>query len=127
MASLEGGSQECLPLNLAFGLSVVRAILSQVGKPIHLWRGGEWTTAPGWSALKRIDLQVRGVRPIERRWCSFIGAPDLTLFPQRYGARSVLFRAGLELPVLHLGLWLLSWAPRLGLIRSLEPFAEPLR
>ncbi len=109
------------------GLSVVRAILSQVGKPIHLWRGREWTTAPGWSAPQRVSLQVPGVGPIDGRWCGFIGAPDLVLFPQRYGARSVLFRAGLELPLLHLGLWLLSWAPRLGLVRSLEPFAEPLR
>lgn len=105
------------------GLSVVRAVLSQVGKPIRLWRGGEWTTAPGWSALRRTDLQGA----IERRWCAFIGAPDLVLFPPRYGARSVLFRAGLELPVLHLGLWLASWGPRLGIVRSLEPFAEPLR
>ena len=109
------------------GLSVVRAVLSQVGKPIYLWRGGEWTTAPGWSALRRIDLQVAGVGAIEGRWCAFIGAPDLVLFPPRYGARSVLFRAGLELPVLHLGLWLISWGPRLGIIRSLEPFAVPLR
>lgn len=109
------------------GLSVLRAVLSQVGRPIPLWRGGEWTTAPGWSALRRTDLQVAGVGAIEGRWCALIGAPDLVLFPPRYGARSVLFRAGLELPVLHLGLWLISWAPRLGIVRSLEPFAEPLR
>ncbi|MGH8583873.1 MAG: DUF4166 domain-containing protein [Gammaproteobacteria bacterium] len=108
------------------GLSVVRAVLSQVGKPIHLWRGGEWTTAPGWSALRRIDLQVAGADAIEGRWCAVIGAPDLVMFPPRYGARSVLFRAGLELLVLHLGLWLASWAPRLGIVRSLEPFAEPM-
>jgi len=109
------------------GLSVVRAILSQAGKPIRMWRGGEWTTVSGWSAPQRTDLRVPGARPIERRWSSFIGAPDLMLFPQRYGARSVLFRAGLELPILHLGLWLLSWVPRLGLVRSLEPFAKSLR
>jgi len=32
-----------------------------------------------------------------------------------------------ELSVLHLGLWALSWLPALGVIRSLEPFAGPCR
>jgi hypothetical protein len=48
--------------------------------------------------------------------------PDLELFPQHYQVRErVLFHAGLELPLLHLGLWLLSWPVRWRWLRSLAP------
>ncbi len=108
------------------GLSVVRAIAAQAGRPLKLWRGGVWQTVPGWSGLTAYALSA-AERRLEVRDASFIGAPDLLLFPARYGARTVLFRAGLELPVLHLGLSLLAWLPRLGLLRSLAPFAWWLR
>jgi hypothetical protein len=39
----------------------------------------------------------------------------------------VAFRAGLELPVLHLGLWGLSFLVRWRILRSLEPLAALLR
>jgi hypothetical protein len=54
--------------------------------------------------------------------------PDLDLFPERYAVRQrVAFHAGLELPVLHFGLWLLSWPVRWGWLRSLTPLAGTLR
>jgi hypothetical protein len=37
----------------------------------------------------------------------------------------VVFRAGLELPVMHYGLSLARWPVRLGLVRSLAPLARP--
>jgi uncharacterized protein DUF4166/saccharopine dehydrogenase-like protein len=109
------------------GMSVVRAIVAQAGKPMRLWRGGVGSSVTAWHGLRRASLQVPGARPIRGRWTSFIGAPDLLLFPQRYRARSVLFRAGLELPVLHLGLWLVSWLPKLGIVHSLTTYAAPMR
>ncbi len=108
------------------GLSVVRAIAAQAGRPMKLWRGGRWQTVPGWSGLTAYTLSASG-RTLEARDASFIGAPDLALFPARYGARTVLFRAGLELGVLHLGLSLLAWLPRLRLLPSLAPLARPLK
>ncbi|MES2885950.1 MAG: DUF4166 domain-containing protein [Pseudomonadota bacterium] len=108
------------------GLSVVRAIAAQAGRPLRLWRGGVWQTVPGWSGLTAYQLSAAG-RSLEVRDASFIGAPDLALFPARYGARTVLFRAGLELGVLHLGLSLLAWLPRLRLLPSLAPVARVLR
>ena len=108
------------------GLSVVHAIAVQAGHPLKLWRGGAWQTVPGWSGLTAYQLAAAG-RSLEVRDASFIGAPDLLLFPARYGARTVLFRAGLELGVLHLGLSLLAWLPRLRLLRSLAPLAPVLR
>jgi hypothetical protein len=127
MTRIEAIESVILPGNRApRGLSVVRAILAQVGRPLSLWRGGVWQRVPGWSGLTAYQLQA-GSRMLEVRDASFIGAPDLLLFPARYGARTVLFRAGLELGVLHLGLTLLGWLPRLRLVRSLAPFARPLR
>lgn len=108
------------------GLSVIRAILAQAGQPVTMWMAGRGVTVPGWSAHRREVLELVGVRPL-RRWASFIGAPDLDLFPPHFKARTVTFRAGLELPVLHFGLWLASLPVRWRLIRSLEPLAGPIR
>jgi len=109
------------------GLSVMRAILAQAGRPLTVFRDGAESRLPGWSGLSRRRIGPRDQAGLPARWTSFIGAPDLVLFPGHYGARTVLFRAGLELSVMHLGLWCLSWLPRLHLLRSLEPLAKPLR
>lgn len=104
------------------GLSVMRAILGQAGRPLRLWRGQRWCQVPGWSAPASVVLPT-----LDKRWASFIGAPDLALFPRHFGARSVLFRAGLELRLLHFGLWALSLPVRWGLIPSLAPMAGSMR
>lgn len=103
------------------GLSVIAAILAQAGRPVPVWRGGAVTPKPGWDWPARLDFGFG------RRWASIIGAPDLVLFPQAFRARSVVFRAGLELSVMHLGLWMLSLPVRAGLVRSLVPLVRPLR
>ena len=105
------------------GLSVIRSILSYVGKPVSVWRHGRWTIAPGWGLLTR-----RPISDLGRRWLSLCATPDLDLAPQRIpSVRSAVFRAGLELSFLHLGLWLLSLPVRWRWMASLLPFAEPLR
>ncbi|SHM19727.1 Saccharopine dehydrogenase, NADP-dependent [Roseibium suaedae] len=107
------------------GLSVIQAILAQTGQPISAIRDGKPAKVTGWSGLRRHHLQTApGTKPISTRWSSFIGAPDLELFPEAYQARSVLFRAGLELSVLHLGLWVLSLPVRLKILSSLRPLAR---
>jgi hypothetical protein len=105
------------------GLSVLRAIVGQAGRPLLVWRGGKWTDTTAWGDLRRFSLDAHGATPVEGRLASAIGAPDLILFPERYGARSALFHAGLELKTLHLGLWLLALPVRLGLVPSLGPLA----
>ena len=109
------------------GLSLMRAILGQAGRPLRLWRGGAWSEAPAWGDIRRFTLQADGAAPLAGRMASMIGAPDLVLFPERYGARSVLFHAGLELKIMHLGLWTLALPVRLGLVRSIAPLARPLK
>jgi hypothetical protein len=105
------------------GLSVVEAILSYVGRPVRVFRDGDWGLAPGWSGLRRVRMPGLG-----RRLVSLCETPDLDLLPARFPVRdSALFMAGLELPVMHLGLTLLSLPVRWGWAASLRPLARPLR
>ena len=104
------------------GRSVVEAILSYVGKPVRVFRGGEWRDRPGWALQGRIDLGAAG-----KRWASVCDTPEQELLVERYRpTRTAEFVAGLELPVLHLGLWLLSLPVRWGWIVSLRPAAGAL-
>ena len=97
------------------GRATVASILSYVGHPIRCWRGGRWDTVIGWH-----DLHRRRLPTLERRWFSACDVPDLELFPGHYKVRErVQFHAGLELSLLHLGLWLLSWPVRWRWLRSL--------
>lgn len=105
------------------GRSVIQAILSYVGRPLRVFARGAWTTRPGWSGLRRVYIPGLG-----RRWASLCETPDLDVIPARFAVRREgLFLAGLELGVMHLGLWLLSWPVRWGLVRDLRPVAGPLR
>lgn len=102
------------------GLSVIRAILSYAGKPVRVFEGGAWTERPGWGRPVR-----RAMPGLGRRWLSLCETPDLDLVPERFAPRqAAVFRAGLELSVMHLGLYLASVLVRTGLIPSLAPFAR---
>lgn len=109
------------------GLSVIKSILTQVGQSIGVRRDGCADTVSGWSGLQRERLQAGVAAPLRHRWSSLIGAPDLVLFPKHYGARSVLFRAGLEVSVMHRGLGLLALLPRIGIFTSLDSLSRPLK
>jgi hypothetical protein len=105
------------------GLAVIRSILSYAGKPVRVFAEGRWVTRRGWGMLTRRDIGGLG-----RRWLSLCETPDLDLVPLRFAPRrSALFRAGLELSILHLGLALASLPVRIGLLKSLLPFARPFR
>lgn len=102
------------------GKSVMRAILSQVGRPLRLWQANRFVDRPAWSDLKKYDLEIAGTLPVSNRHASLIGAPDLSLFPDAMNAQSVAFRAGLELSIMQYGLWMLHWLPRIKLVRSVS-------
>lgn len=109
------------------GLSVIKAIISQVGNPLKIWRSGKYETVPGWSRIKKITIGRELPGKSLHRWSSLIGAPDLLLFPDYFNARNVSFRASLDLKFMHGGLWLLSWLVRSKLIKSLLPLAAFLK
>lgn len=93
------------------GRAVVQSILAQVGRPLRTVEDGRTVTRRSWSdpvtyALGR-GMRRRGYR---------IEVPDLRLFPAAFGARTVAFRAGLELGLMARGLAVLGWLrARLGL------------
>jgi hypothetical protein len=110
------------------GRATIAAILSYVGRPMRVWRDGAWVRGFGWHDLHRRALVLPDGASLERRWFGLCDVPDLELFPSRYGVtQRVTFHAGLELSLLHLGLWLLSWPVRWGWLRSLAPFAGTMR
>src|SRR5690606_10610284 len=47
------------------GPSVMRAILSWLGRPVRVFEDGRWVSRPGWSGLHRRDFGAAG-----RRWAS---------------------------------------------------------
>lgn len=105
------------------GLSVVRSILSTVGQPIRVFRGGRWTSVAGWTLDKTITLPGVGTRHVV-----LCETPDLDLLVSRYRpVADALFRAGLELPLLQNGTAALGLLVRWGLIKTLTPLAAPLR
>ncbi|MGO8953250.1 MAG: hypothetical protein ACLPWS_15180 [Rhodomicrobium sp.] len=103
------------------GRSVIGSILSQAGEPLTIWRDGAWRRHRGWTEAKRVSFG-----PGFKRWASLIGAPELQLFPKAFNARSVVFRAGLELGVMHWGLAFLARLRALGLVPNLTVFLGPI-
>ena len=104
------------------GDATIASILGYCGRPIRVWQEGDWNTAYGWMNGKRQAF------PFGTRRVGVCEVPDLELFPQRYpGVRTVVFRAGLELPLLQAGTWCASALVRLGLIRDLATHAPALR
>lgn len=81
------------------GLSVMQSILSQAGRPMPVWSGNRWERAYGWSEPADYTLPGGLVR---QGWQ--IQVPDQRLFPAHFGAKTVRFRAGLELAVMRYGL-----------------------
>jgi Saccharopine dehydrogenase NADP binding domain len=105
------------------GLSVIRAILSYAGKPVRVFEDGAWVERPGWGRPVRREMPGLG-----GRWLSLCETPDLDLVPERFAPeQTAVFRAGLELSTMHLGLYLASILVWARLMSSLVPFARPLR
>jgi hypothetical protein len=106
------------------GLATMRAILGYAGEQIPGFRAGQSKTALGWQNLRRHTY----AKPAGRRWLADCDVPDLTLLPALYPhLRSLRFGAGLELSVLHLGLYVLAVLRRLHLLPNLAHFASPMK
>jgi saccharopine dehydrogenase-like NADP-dependent oxidoreductase len=104
------------------GDATVASILGYCGRSIRVWRDGRWQHAYGWMSGRRQSF------PFGRRRVGVCEVPDLELFPIRYPqVHTVLFRAGLELPLLQGGTWCAAWLVRLGLIHDLATYAPRLR
>ncbi len=104
------------------GLATARGVMSYAGKPFKTLIDGDMKTIHGWQGLKYYLFTDLGSRPL-----GYCDIPDLGIFPEIYpGLRTLQFRAGTELSLLHLSLWVLSWPVRWRWIKSLDPLASPL-
>jgi len=109
------------------GASVVRAVLSYAGKPIRLWRGGRWSRGFGWDEMRRQDFTAEGAAPIRGRLVALADVPDLELLPQRLrGTVSVSFRAGTDVALHNVAMWLLARLARRSWFGRLDRFAPLL-
>lgn len=100
------------------GLATTQGILTYIGKPMKPARGDDGRRY-GWQ-----DLYRQQYPEIGSRWMANCDIPDLDLLPERYGIKRIHFSAGIENPLLHLGLFGISWLVRLGLPLNLPRHAE---
>ena len=99
---------------LTAGLGGSPVVLLTAARPEMLVKAG------GWGETIREDMPNIG-----KRWLSLCDTPDLDVVSARFPTvRNAIFRAGVELGLFHLGLWLLSLAVRAGWVQSLKPFAR---
>ncbi len=106
------------------GRSVTQAILSYLGRPVRLWRGGRWTAGRGWQELRRATFRIAGRAPLSGRLVALADVPDLDLLPARLaGGPAVTFHAGTDVALHNLGLWMLSWPIRWRWVRGLTGMA----
>ncbi len=103
------------------GKATVASILSYTGKPFSTLCNGQQKTIYGWQDINRYDFG----RPLGKRWMSNCDIPDLALLPVRYPMiKNVSFQAGLEVTLMHLGLWGLSWLSRAGLVNNWSLYTD---
>lgn len=108
-------------------MSVMKAILGQVGQPFQLTRDGKAQTVYGWTELRKINLALPVDKPVCGRLASLVNTPENILFPERYNAETVAVYAGLELKGFHRLLQFGGKLVQLGLLKSLLPLAKTAR
>lgn len=103
-------------------LATTAAILGYTGKSFNTIVDGSPKKVFGWQ-----DLIARKYSQLGWRLLGNCDVPDLAIFPQRYPTvKTIRFYAGLEIPLIHLTLWGLSWLVRARMIRNLERYASLL-
>lgn len=105
------------------GEATVRGILSYTGHPFPVFAKGKWVDQYGWMSPRKLSFgDVVG-----KRWLANVDIPDLELFPKRYpSVKTVNFQAGLELPLLHLGMVFMASLAKMGLIKDWSVFTRQI-
>ncbi|KKJ76196.1 hypothetical protein WH95_14580 [Kiloniella litopenaei] len=102
------------------GLATTQGIMSYLGKKLSSVQGSS-ASRYGWQDIYRQEFPLLG-----KRWMANCDIPDLDLLPSHYKIKSLQFSAGMELSLLHFGLWSLSWLIRWGLPLKPEKYAATL-
>lgn len=104
------------------GIAAFESTLAYCGQPLVSQTWGD-SRRYGWQDGKWQHFR----QPLGWRWLVCCDIPDLALFPVRYaGVSEMVFRAGIANLVGMVGVWLLSWLVRAGLLRSAVPLAPTL-
>lgn len=119
--SIEGGISPGGKIDI--GLSVTKAVLSYLGKPLRVFRGGEWSEETGYSRVHKHEIRLSGEKPLNRKF-GLCDAPDLILFPEHYDVQTVRFYGSQELWVIHISLRVLSWLQKHHLVKNLQNHAK---
>jgi saccharopine dehydrogenase-like NADP-dependent oxidoreductase len=104
------------------GEAVVRAILSYAGAPFTMFANGGWREVTGWSGNER-----RAIPGIGSRNFVHCETPDQDLLVQRFQPKaSAVFKAGLELGIMHHGLRVLAWLRSIRVLNNLVTLTPAL-
>jgi saccharopine dehydrogenase-like NADP-dependent oxidoreductase len=104
------------------GLATVRGVLSYAGKAFSRLKNGEMEDVYGWLGLERRLFWGLG-----QRLLGYCDIPDLALFPKRYpDVKTITFKAGLELKILQIGLWMMAGLHRYKLFPQPALFSKML-
>lgn len=107
------------------GLSVMQAILGQIGKVFTQRRGGEDHQVFGWGDSVSLAVKAQG-KSLGPRLAAYVNTPDTALLTKRFKASTVIARAGLELRLFHGSLSVLRYLVARLNITTLESFSKPL-
>ena len=120
--SIEGGISPGGKIDI--GLSVTQAVLSYLGRPLKIFRGGMWQAETGYSRVHKHTIALDGEKSL-RRWFGLCEAPDEILFPRHYkGVQTVRFYGSQELWLIHINIVILAWLQRKGIVKNLEKRAK---
>lgn len=104
------------------GRATTAATLSYAGKPLKTLIDGTMQTVYGWQNLHIEKYPILGLRLM-----SNVDVPDLDIFPARYPTlKTQRFYAGVEVKLLQIGIWLLSWPVRWNIFKNLRKYAGNL-
>lgn len=101
------------------GLATTKSILGYVGKKLKPCAGAN--VRFGWQ-----NLHIQTYPKIGKRLMGNCDIPDLDLLPAKYDIKKIQFSAGMENPIVHLGIWFLSWLVRLRMPLNLSSHSEIL-
>jgi hypothetical protein len=105
------------------GNATLATVLGYLGKPFLRLENGLWKTVYGWQNLHQHYYGDN----VGLRWHANVDVPDLSLLPERYPTvKTVVFHAGIDIPILHLLMWQMSWISRAKLIKNWAKFHKPL-
>jgi saccharopine dehydrogenase-like NADP-dependent oxidoreductase len=105
------------------GEATIASILSYTGQPFLTLVNGKRQQIIGWQDLKLYDFGS----PLGKRWMSNCEIPDLDCLPVKYPElKTIRFQAGLEVTLLHVGLWCLSFLSQMRIVKNWSKYSKIL-